>query len=420
VIRLRAFHAGGQVNVEISEDGHGIDCEKIKAKALSRGLITAERASRMTERELTNLIFMPGFSTADKVTNVSGRGVGMDVVKTNVERIGGMVDVETRPGAGTLFRVKIPLTLAIIPAVIVTCGEERYAIPQISLLEIVHVGVGSEASTAIEFMHGTPVYRLRGQLLPLVNLGNVLENAPAAAAESLNIVVLSVDNKTFGLVVDGVHDTADIVVKPMGAHLKGIPAFAGATILGDGSVALILDVLGLAKTASVVGEERGAGGTSTADVETRAKAEEEALLLCQTESDGRVAVRLSLVSRLEKIPAKQVERVGDEEVVQYRGEVMPLVRLSSLLPDRMGGMGEPKEVLDVVVHSAAGRSVGLVVDQVLDIVHQEVVLARRSTRSGVVGSIVSKGRVTELLDLEALLGITSSALDGGSAAFEAA
>jgi two-component system, chemotaxis family, sensor kinase CheA len=404
-LRIRAFHAGGQVNVEISDDGNGIDCDKIRAKAVARGLITAELAERMGERELIGLIFLPGFSTATTVTNVSGRGVGMDVVKTNVERIGGLVDIESRRGVGTLFRIKIPLTLAIVPAVIVRTGEERYAIPQISLLEIVHLG---SAGTAVEWIHGAPVYRLRGQLMPLVFLGQLLGGAPPADEAELNIVVLAADNRLFGLVVDDVDDTADIVVKPVGALLRGIAAYAGATILGDGAVALILDVHGIAKSARVLGDKRGAGAAADGSAALSASGVGEALVICTTVGDGQVALPLAAVARLEKIPVARVEHVGLEEVVQVRGDVLPLVRLESLLPDRSATPESAKDMLDVVVHSDGQRSIGLVVEQVLDIVHQEIVFARRGTRPGVRGTLVVKGRVTEPLDVVELLGTAAT------------
>src|SRR5271156_5631866 len=257
---LRAFHEGGQVNIEISDDGAGLNPERILKKAVERGVIPAEQASRMPERENFNLIFLPGFYTAEKVTNVSGRGVGMDVVKTNVEKIGGTVEIQSTPGRGTTVRVKIPLTLAIIPALVVTRGGERYAIPQVNLLELVRLEA-EQAVTAIEMVHGVPVYRLRGRLLPLVYLSRELKlaengNPDGKSDDSVNIVVLQADDRQFGLVVDKINDTEEIVVKPLRKQLKTVKTFAGSSIMGDGKVALILDVLGLAQRASVVSETR--------------------------------------------------------------------------------------------------------------------------------------------------------------------
>ena len=231
-LSLRAYHEGGQVIIEISDDGAGLDPEKLRRKAVEKGLITPEQSARMSERETTNLIFLPGFSTADKVTNVSGRGVGMDVVKTNIDKIGGTVDVQSKPGTGTTVRMKIPLTLAIIPALIVTNGGERYAIPQISLLELVRLE-GEEAKKRIELIQGVPVYRLRGRLLPLVHLDRELRlessTKDASEADAVNIVILQADERQFGLVVDHINDTEEIVVKPLSKHLKGIRTFAGSS-----------------------------------------------------------------------------------------------------------------------------------------------------------------------------------------------
>jgi len=252
---LRAFHEGGQVIIEISDDGAGLNIERIRQKAVERGLITPEQAQRMPDREIFNLIFLPGFSTAAKITNVSGRGVGMDVVKTNVEKIGGTVDLQSTLGRGTTVRVKIPLTLAIIPALMISCGGNRYAIPQVSLLELVRLE-DAEAVTGIELVHGVPVHRLRGRLLPIVYLRRELQvdrtDAAKTEGDAINIVVLQADGRQFGLVVDAINDTEEIVVKPLRKQLKNLKTFAGASIMGDGKVALILDVVGLAQRANVV------------------------------------------------------------------------------------------------------------------------------------------------------------------------
>src|SRR5208282_5145455 len=249
-LALRAFHEGGQVNIEISDDGAGLDQERIRSKAIQKGLISAEQAGRLTDREIVNLVFLPGFSTAEKLTNVSGRGVGMDVVKTHIEKIGGTVDLQSKPGQGVMVRMKIPLTLAIIPALIVTSAGERYAVPQVSLLELVRVEPAAERN-GIEMIHGAPVYRLRGRLLPLVYLNRELQvgSEPSTAVEgdagdvqAVNIVVLEADGRQFGLVVDFINDTEEIVVKPLSKHLKSISVYAGATIMGEGKEALILDV----------------------------------------------------------------------------------------------------------------------------------------------------------------------------------
>jgi two-component system chemotaxis sensor kinase CheA len=396
-VLLRAYHEGGQVNIEISDDGGGLATEKIRARALERGLVTAERASRMSEREVAHLIFLPGFSTAEKVTNVSGRGVGMDVVKTNIEKIGGTVDISSRIGQGTTLKIKIPLTLAIIPALIVTSGGERFAIPQVNLLELVRLE-GVHAQRGIESLHGTTVYRLRGNLLPLVFLNRALELAASAGSDEVfNIVVLQADDRQFGLVVDGISDTEEIVVKPLGKELKGISAFAGATIMGDGRVALILDVLGIAQRANVVSPSRERAIVDKAQRLQGGDEGREALLLFRVGRSNRMALPLSMVARLEEIPSDKVESAAGRDVVQYRGAILPLIFLSREL-SRESQVSSTEPLL-VIVYSVQGRSVGFVVEQILDIVEEAVTVRSQAGREGVLGSAVVQGRVTDLLDV---------------------
>jgi two-component system chemotaxis sensor kinase CheA len=404
---LRAYHEGGQVNIEITDDGAGLDLERIRRKAVEKGLITPEQAARMGERETAGLIFFPGFSTAEKVTNVSGRGVGMDVVKTNIEKIGGTVDVQSKLGTGTTVRMKIPLTLAIIPALIVTSGGDRYAIPQISLLELVRLD-GDEALKAIELIQGAPVYRLRGRLLPLVYLNRELKVDTAAQngtkATLANIVVLQADERQFGLVVDEINDTEEIVVKPLGKQLKGIKTFAGSTIMGDGRVALILDVLGLAQTSNVVSESREHTMTDESSQVAATSNGKQTMLLFQCGDTARVAMQLSMVARLEEFKPDMIEKAGDRQVVQYRGQIMPLIRVSDFLHAGAGDLsGNGMEAMQVVVYSEQGRSVGLVVDRILDIVEESIVPQHPSKRDGLLGSAVIQQRVTDLLDVRGLV-----------------
>ena len=390
---LRAFHEGGQVNVEIVDDGRGIDAARLGAKAVERGLVSAEQLARMSERELLHLVFLPGLSTAGEVTNVSGRGVGMDVVKTNVERIGGTVDVTSRPGHGTTFRLKIPLTLAIIPALTVACGDQRFAMPQVSLVELVRLDDEQRGGgKGIERISGAPVLRLRGSLLPLVHLDEQLalpRRDPDGSATC--IVVLQADGRRFGLVVDKIHNTEEIVVKPLGAQLKGLTMYAGATILGDGAVALILDTLALAQRASVLqaGADRRALEHDAAEAAPSAAAPPVLVVSC----GGRPAgIPLAMVTRLEQFPAGIIEQVGHRQVVQYRGAILPLVQLGS-----SDGSADP---LHVIVCSANGRSVGLVVDAIDDITDDVVVSSTDGADLGAPGSAVVQGRVTELLDVQ--------------------
>jgi len=407
---LRAFHEGGQVNIEISDDGAGIATEKLKAKAVAKGFVTAEHAERMSERELLNLAFAPGLSTAEQVSNISGRGVGMDVVKTNIEKIGGTVDLQSTRGKGTLLKIKIPLTLAIIPALIVTSGGERFAIPQVSLIELVRCD-GEQAG--IENIHGAPVYRLRGNLLPLVDANRELQLPSQGSSGSVNIVVLQAGDRQFGLVVDEINDTEEIVVKPLSKQLKSVACFAGATIMGDGHVALILDVLGLAQMARVLCElrEQALSERATAAGETTAR--RESWLLFRIGKGGRMAIPLSLVSRLEEFPATKIERYAGREVIQYRDQIMPLVRLAEALG--YAGAAE-SELLQVVVYSASGRSVGLVVDEILDITDEAAEVQQIQQVKTIKGAAVIQQRVTDLLDVPALLAAQNlSGVEGAQA-----
>jgi two-component system, chemotaxis family, sensor kinase CheA len=410
VLFLHAYHEGGQVNIEIIDDGAGIDLERVKAKAVERGLISAEQAQRMNDREAVNLIFLPGLSTAEKVSNVSGRGVGMDVVRTNIEKIGGTLDMQTRYGHGTTIKVKIPLTLAIVPALIVSSGGDRYAIPQVSLLELVGLD-GEQARKGIELVHGAPVYRLRGQILPIVYLNRELEIADIEDNTSLTIVVLKADDRQFGLVVDTVNDTEEIVVKPLSPQLKGIPAFSGCTIMGDGQVALILDVLGLAQRAHVVSELQEQHGSGDSSVRTGdVSGETETLLVLQVGDDGRTAIPLSMVDRLEEFKRSAVEHTAGRDVVQYRGTILPLVDIGATLGYLPSSM--VSDTLQVVVYSHAGsargaagqpRMVGFVVDRILDIVEQVATVHQAADRAGIVGSLVVQGQVTDLLAVEEII-----------------
>lgn len=406
---LRAFHEGGQVNIGISDDGGGIDPERIARLAVKRKLITSAQAELMSDREVFDLIFAPGFSTAEKVTNVSGRGVGMDVVKNNIEKINGTIDIQSDLGSGSTIKIKIPLTLAIIPALVIRCAGDRYAIPQTSLIELVRLE-GNNAKEKIETIRGAPVYRLRGKLLPLVYLDTELGFESAKTDDGLgngviHIVVLQADERQFGLVVESVLDTEEIVVKPLGRQVKDIPVFAGATIMGDGRVALILDVLGLAERASVISDQRVAQASESID--DRPRAQLQTLLLVEI-ADQRMAFPLSRVTRLEEFPLTDVERSGRVEVVQYWGQVMPLIRLSQFMLDQSAAdtetnaIAQDDQMIEVVVLNMHSRSVGVVVDRIVDTVEGAFDVQPLRSRKGVMGTVVVQGQVTELLDLDEL------------------
>jgi two-component system, chemotaxis family, sensor kinase CheA len=397
LLLLRAFHEDGQVNLQVRDDGAGIDPAVVAAKALERGLVSAEELARMNEREIVNLIFLPGFSTAATVTNVSGRGVGMDVVKSNLERIGGAIDVGSVIGAGTTFHVRIPLTLAIIPALTVLCAGDRYAIPTINLAQLIRLE-GAQGQAGIERISGTPVYRLRGKLLPLVYLDRELDVAAPDHEErdTVLIVVLQAEDRRFGLVVDGILDTQEIVVKPLSSQLENVPVYAGATILGDGSVALILDVLALAQRARLAGTGREQARAAPDHVDGHRPPTGAALLVAQVDRDRQVAIPLERVIRLEEIPAGSVEHVGRRELVQYGEEILPLVRLAGVLGAAAHADGD---ALTVVVCSTGGRAVGLVVDAIVDIVEGGLPGGAPGA-AGLLGTAVIQQRITELLDVE--------------------
>lgn len=396
LLALRAYHAGGQVVVEVTDDGKGIDPDKVAAKAVQSGVRTASQVAAMAPADLLQLLFLPGFSTAEQVTNVSGRGVGMDVVRTKIEAIGGAVDVESTMGRGTTWRLRIPLTLAIMPAVTVLCDGQTYAIPQVSLLEL--VALDEEVTGGIEYVRSAPVYRLRGDLLPLVDLREVFGRAPREDSRSV-IAVLQADTVRFGLLVDRVSNTEEIVVKPLSARLKSIGLYAGATLMGDGQVALILDVQGLARR-SLTAETTEHARQSSRDEQSQVT--ESVQVLVAGIGDGRrVAIPLSAVTRLERLPSTVLEHVGSREVMQYRGAITPVVRLDRVL----GAYVEQREEIVVVVYTRGDRAVAIVVDEIVDIVDDQSTHHSELGDHGLVGSTVLKDRVTELLDVRAAVAI---------------
>ncbi|MGE5176002.1 MAG: chemotaxis protein CheW [Hyphomicrobiales bacterium] len=409
---VHAFHEGGKVNLEITDDGAGLPIERIRAKAIRENLVPSERAAHLTEREWAQVVFLPGFSTAERVSSVSGRGVGMDVVKTNIERIGGTIDLDSRAGIGVLVRIRIPLTLAIVPALIVRVGDERYAIPQINLIELLRAEPGQDrdpVSTVVD----TPVLRYRGGLLPLVDLRSALSlpGAPTAVAER-PIAVLHADASAFGVVVDAIDASQEIVVKSLGESLRHVPVFAGATILGDGAVALILDVPGLARHAGVnVRAEPQSAGAEDAPARTD-DAPTSTLVLCRVGRNWPVAIAQESISRLEEFPEERIERVGARRLVQYRGGILPLVGLADLLdaerahPDDARGAA----TVHVVVCERDGRGVGLVVEDIVEIVEERLHAGLGAPRPGVSGTAVVRGRVTDLLDVEAILALAGRVL----------
>jgi two-component system chemotaxis sensor kinase CheA len=391
-IRLNAYHEGGHVILEVSDDGAGIDPAVVRSKAVERGLATQAAVKQMSDSQVLQFVFLPGFSTATKVTNVSGRGVGMDVVRSNVERIGGTVDLSSTPGAGTMIRIKIPLTLAIISALVVGAGGEAFAIPQIGVVELVRVT--AESRGLVEDVHGARFYRLRDKLLPLVDLGATLGLPVEADREEETIVVCQVGEARYGLVVTEVFDTQEIVVKPVGRLVKHLTAYAGCTILGDGRVIMILDTAGLASRGRIGEQAEAAEAAARADQGVARASDAQSLLLFDVGERALRAVPLSLVARLEEFPGASIESADGRSLVQYRGALLPVV------PAREGMDVRARDPRPVIVFSDGARSMGLAVEEIRDIVEDRVVVETRAARPGVLGAAVINGKATEVLDTQ--------------------
>jgi len=392
-VRLSAWHEGGHILIEVADDGRGLDVNRIKAAAVRRGLASESEIDKMSDSQIFKFIFAPGFSTARTVTSVSGRGVGMDVVRANIDQIGGTIDVKSVYGRGTSFTIKIPLTLAIVSALIVDVGGDRFAIPQLAVVELVRVRRNSEHR--IERIRDAAVLRLRNKLLPLVSLKTLLkiDGDGGRGSENVFIVVMQVGNQTFGIVVDGVFHTEEIVVKPMSSRLRNIPVFCGNTILGDGSVIMIVDPNGVANTIGSAAAHQAAAEEARESEQRADAASTESLLVFRAGSPQPKAVLLSLVTRLEEIDAKTIEYSSGRALVQYRGQLMPLVPVNADVRIRSEG---PQPLL---VFTDEGRSMGLLVDEIVDIVEETLSIELASERPGVLGSAVIKGQATEVIDI---------------------
>jgi len=391
VIRLSACHQGGHIIIDIGDDGRGLDLPRIRAKALEQGLASEGDIAAKSDAEIGNFIFMPGFSTASNITSISGRGVGMDVVRANIEQIGGTVDLQSAAGAGTTFTIKIPLTLAIASALIVEAGAERFAIPQLSVLELVRVANGGEHR--IEHIKDTPVLRLRNKLLPLVGLKAMLrlgQSDEKGGDDRGFVVVTQVGSQIFGVVVDGVFHTEEIVIKPLSSKLRHLTVFSGTTILGDGTVIMIIDPNGMAQALGRLAPQ--AEAIAAAEAEAIAEDDLTPLLVFRAGSPQPKAVLLSLVARLEEIDCRRIETSDGQYLVQYRDQLMPLVRIDQ-------GRLKQDGSVPVLVFSDSGRRMGLIVDEIIDIVEQRLDIEVASERPGLVGYAVVKGSATEIVDI---------------------
>lgn len=393
-IRLAAYHEGGSVTISIADDGRGLDIERIRGKAIAKGLATEAELDKLSDAQISRFIFHPGFSTADSVTAVSGRGVGMDVVKANVDSIGGTVDVASRPGLGTTITIKIPLTLAIISALIVVAGEDRYAIPQIAVRELVRAKAGDD--NRIEEINGAPVLRLRGRLLPIVSLPGLMacpgrETARRADGEGF-IVVTQIGERQFGILVDSVFHTEEIVVKPMSSKLRHIHLFSGNTILGDGTVVLIVDPNGVARLVGATTSENAEEEPREAAAQVH-RGERTTMLVFRAGSGSLQALPLSLVTRLEEIEAGEFQRSGGRTLLHYRGRLVPVTPVAETQLRSAG-------IQPLVIVSNGDLTVALAVEAIVDIVEEtfELEMAAAEAR-GIIGSAMIRGRATDILDL---------------------
>lgn len=391
-IRLSAYHEGGHIIIQVADDGRGLNTDRIKAKALAQGLVSEADIDKLSEAQIHKFIFAPGFSTAASVTSVSGRGVGMDVVRNNIDQIGGAIDVKSVAGVGLSFTIKIPLTLAIVAALIVESSGERFAIPQLSVVELVRARKGGDHR--IERIKDTTVLRLRDKLLPLARLSSLL-GADSNAQHDLDsgfIVVTQVGSQTFGIVVDGVFHTEEIVVKPMSSKLRHIAMFSGNTILGDGAVIMIIDPNGVAQAiGSTVTSQMS---LESAPVRTDDESEQmTSLLVFRAGSTQPKAVPLSLITRLEEIDARKIEMSNGRHMVQYRGQLMPLISMDPNVTVK----GEGAQSL--LVFSDGARSMALVVDEIIDIVEDRLAIQVSSDVAGVLGSAIIKDQATEIIDV---------------------
>ena len=453
LVILKAYHEAGQVVIEISDDGKGLDGEALATSAVNKGLITAEQAQAMSDKEKVNLIFLPGFSTAAAVTDVSGRGVGMDVVKTNLDQLGGNVDIISEKGSGTTISIKLPLTLAIIPCQIIETGGERYAIPQVNLEELLRIPA-SQVKERVERVGDAEVVRLRGTLLPLIRLSDVIgakrtyydhheedikedrrekisdrrgKNSPlfndtssgsnnyqsqepdrprsvidrrASASSALNIVVVSNGSMKYGLIVDRLQDSEEIVIKPLGRHLQQCKGYAGATIMGDGRIALILDVSNLARMAhltSIDGSDRAAEVAKAAEDAINAKKDKQSLLIFQSSRTENFAVPLNQVERIEKIKRSDIEDLGGKRVMKYRGGSLSLICVDDV------AMVEPladDENLLVIVFNIAKRAVGLLAIGPIDALEVTADIDDTTlSQPGIMGSIIINDNTTMLVNV---------------------
>ena len=389
IIRLSAYHEGGSIIIRIEDDGRGLPTAKIRAKAIERSVISRTEAETMTDAQIHRLVFAPGFSTAETVTSVSGRGVGMDVVKTNIEEIGGQVDVVAHDGPGTVFAIKIPLTLAIMPALIVGVAGQRFALPQGAVLELVRAGEGTE--NQVESLEGGKLLRLRERLVPLLDIGQAFE-LPTEAQDVNFVVIMQVSDRCFGVIVEDVFDTEEIVVKPLAAALRDVQLFSGASILGDGSVVLIVEPNALSQLAGEAPSGEGALAGEP-DLWDEAEAPPISLLVVHAGEGAPKVVELSRITRLEQVPIETIEQANGCATLQYRGRLTPVIALE-------GASFRTSGLQPLLVFTGKLYAMALAVDRIVDVVEDRLKIELRSEHPGTLGTAVVAGRAAELIDID--------------------
>jgi two-component system chemotaxis sensor kinase CheA len=399
-LTLRAFHEGGRVHLELADDGRGIDSARLVDNAVARGMLTADEGATLSPDAAMELMFLPGLSTKEQVTNISGRGVGLDVVRTALQQVGGSIEVATQLGQGSVFRLNVPLTLAIMPVLIASVGGQRYAVPQVDVKEIVYIAA-EDMATTLHDLDGALIYRLRDRLLPLVDLATQFHVASSRKAAGLIVIVVETTGRRFGIVVDAIGDTTEVVVKPLTRATRSIRSFAGVSLLSDGVPALILDVAGVALSAGITATRDDADDRP---VEPAPETAAGSLLMASDDAGSHIAIDMSTVRRLEQINGESVERSGPIEVIQYRGGILPLIRVADHLPSGPSGRTNAGVLQTVVCDSSIGL-VGIVVERIDDVLPRPATVAtpQPPSRRGVIASLVVDNHVTELLDVELLI-----------------
>ena len=417
-LSITAKQEAGHVVIEIKDDGRGIDVEKIKEKAIDLGILDKSRAEDITEKEILKFIFSPGFSTAKVVTDISGRGVGLDVVFTNISRLGGTIDIDTTVGVGTTFKVALPLTLAIVPSLLISSGGDTFAIPQINLVELVRIPQ-DQKNRRIEFLGDSAVVRLRDKLLPIVWLDKVLglNTLRESSDESTNIAVVTAGEFYYGIVVDHFTDSEEIVVKPLGTHLRDCHAYASATILGDGSAALILDINGIAEHVNITNQNELAAEKQTDQDELLQKAkesvgEEKSLLIVENGEEEYFGIELAYVNRIERIRESSIEKMAKKNVIKYRGGVLRIFKLDEAMETQVQTSDEGQVYL--IVFYMMGTEVAVMVSNIVDIVDTRENIDNTTFHSaGIAGSTIIMDRITLLVDLFELVKVIDPAMVAG-------